>query len=109
MSDCDCGGAERIWNSQFEICSHVNVLRTSYEKICLLPYIFHITVRAGKLVNARVFEVIVISGIILVTQEIAYSVLCFIGYMEVCMSEKFCDKTSFFSCVSKGGKFLSFW
>ena len=73
-----------------------------------LPYIFHIRVRAGKPVNARVFEVIVITGIILVTQEFACSVLCFIGYTEVCMSEKICDKTSFFSCVGKGGKFLSF-
>ena len=74
-----------------------------------LPYIFHITVRAGKLVNARVFEVIVISGIILVTQEFSYSVLCFIGYTEVCMSEMFCDKKNFFSCVGKGGKFFRFW
>ena len=73
-----------------------------------LSYIFHITVRAGKLVNARVFEAIVVPGIILVT-EFAYSVLCFIGYTEVCMSEKFCDKTSFFSYVCKGGKFFSFW
>ena len=74
-----------------------------------LSYIFHITVRAGKLVNARVFEAIVVPGIILVTKKFAYSVLCFIGYMEVCMSEKFCDKTSFFSYVRKGDKFLSFW
>jgi hypothetical protein len=50
--------------------------------------------------------VIVVSGTILVRQEFAYSVLCLIGYTEVCMSEMFCDKTSFFSCI--GSKLLSF-
>ena len=95
MSDYNRGGVGRILNFQFDICSHVNILGTSYERIFLFAlYIFHITVRAGKLVNARVFEVIVFSGTLLVTEEFAYSVLCFIGCTEVCMSEKFCDKTT---------------
>ena len=51
---------------------------------------------------------IVVSGIVLVTEEFACSVLCFIGYTEVCMSEKFCDKTSFFSMYIKVTNFLVF-
>ena len=78
------------------------------ERHTYLTYIFHITIGASKPVNARVIKAIVIFGAILVTEGFFYSILCFIGYTEVCMSEKFSNETGFFTYVCKSGKFWGF-
>jgi hypothetical protein len=75
--------------------------------VCL-SYVFHITIRAGKLVNARVVEMVDIVGAILVTKKFSYGVLCSVGNTKVYVFEKFCDKASFFSSICKSGKFRRF-
>ena len=106
MRDYSHGDVGQILSFRCEVCNRANVHRTSHGKTTRLPYVFLITVGAGKLVNTRIFEVVIFFRIMSVTEKLSYSFSCFVSNAEVCKSEQFSDKPGFLTNVCKGGEFL---